>query len=303
MEDRFQQLLEKAIQMNATDIHLDNDGNKVTIGFRVNGNILAIESLKDDSKLFSYLMYLANLDLTNQIKPKTGNFEYVLENIRLSLRIAYMKSFLTTSCVIRILNHQLNLNIDNLSKDINDVNYFKKIKKLKNGLVLISGPTGSGKTTSLYTLLNSMSEKKIFTIEDPIEVYSDKIVQLAVNESIGLNYEACLKQLLRHDPDLIVIGEIRDENTANIALKAAITGHLVLATIHAFNSVTTILRMVDLKVNELMLQDILKGIISQRIIENNKEKYAIFEICDDKELEYYFRHKAFRKSFRNNPLF
>ena len=115
--------------------------------------------------------------------------------------------------------------------------FFKKMLKKPNGLFLISGPTGSGKTTTLYTLLNSIKNKKIFTIEDPIEIYSNRFIQIGINESINLGYDEAIKQVLRHDPDIIMIGEIRDEITAKMVVRAANTGHLVISTIHAASSI------------------------------------------------------------------
>lgn len=138
---------------------------------------------------------------------------------------------------------------------------------------MFSGPTGSGKTTTLYTLLNAVQNKKIFTLEDPVEVVNEKYVQIQINEKQHMSYADGIKQLMRHDPDIIMIGEIRDETAAKMAVRCALTGHLVVSTIHSFSCVSTILRMLDLGVEKYQLKDVLKGISSQRLFEKtNGEK-------------------------------
>jgi len=304
MENRLIELLKKAIYYNASDIHFSlNKRNIIKIEMRVNQDMKSIKTKNDDYKLIQYLQYLANLDVANQIKPTTGQFDMELDKSTISLRFAYMKSFQTTTGVLRILNHHQKLSVNNLSKFDLQNQYFKDLLNSKYGLILISGTTGSGKTTSLYTMLNSISNKKIYTIEDPIEIYSEKYIQLQVNNSIDLGYENCLKQLLRHDPDIIVIGEIRDETTAKIAIKAAFSGHLVFATIHSSSAITTILRMKEFKVSDYLLEDMLISVINQDLYQNKKLKVPIYEIMDRKDIVFYFTNNKLPRYFHKKNYY
>ena len=168
----------------------------------------------------------------------------------------------------------------------------------ENGLILFSGKTGSGKTTTLYNLLKQVSYKKIYTIEDPIEVYDENFVQLQVNRTAGLNYEHYVQQVLRHDPDIIMIGEIRDEKAARIAVVAANTGHLVLSTIHASSASSIISRMSELGVREDHLYEVLLCLSNQKMVNNTDGgKTVIYELMDEEEIEY------FRKNGRNSEDF
>ena len=168
----------------------------------------------------------------------------------------------------------------------------------RNGLYVLSGPTGSGKTTTLYTILNEVSGKKIFTLEDPIEVLSEKYVQLAVNDRRHLSYADGIRQLMRHDPDIVMIGEIRDSIAAEMAVRCALTGHLVLTSIHSGSCVSAINRLIDLGVSEPQLSDILCGISNQRLYDTaDNGKIGVYEIMDRKEVEYYFKNHCTSSSF------
>ena len=175
---------------------------------------------------------------------------------------------------------------------------FHSLVRRENGLILFSGKTGSGKTTTLYNLLKQVSYKKIYTIEDPIEVYDENFVQLQVNRTAGLNYEHYVQQVLRHDPDIIMIGEIRDEKAARIAVVAANTGHLVLSTIHASSASSIISRMSELGVREDHLYEVLLCLSNQKMVNNTDGgKTVIYELMDEEEIEY------FRKNGRNSEDF
>ena len=200
--------------------------------------------------------------------------------------------------MLRILNSNLKVEADKLSKLKSQNEYFKRLLKEDNGLVLFSGATGSGKTTTLYSLLKSVDGSIIYTIEDPIEVVNDKFVQLQINERIGFDYEAGIKQIMRHDPDIIMVGEIRDDKAAKMALRAANTGHLVLSTIHASSVASTIDRMVDLGVSEEYLYEMLICLVHQKMIINRSgEKVVIYEIMDKDEIDYYRRFKKHSDTF------
>ncbi len=298
MEDRLLALLRLAIKYNASDIHFSLKFEEMEIFMRIDGIVKKVKNDVDDIKLLRYLQYLANLDVGKPLEPQTGQFEMEVDNVLLSLRFAIVSSFNMTNGVLRILNTTLKIGIDNLSDNHGQNLFFKELLEKKNGLVLFSGPTGSGKTTTLYTLLKSKKGKVIFTIEDPIEVYNDEFVQIQVNEKAHLDYQEGIKQIMRHDPDIIMIGEIRDDKAAKMALRAANTGHLVLSSIHASNAASCISRMVDLGVSENYLYEMLLCLVNQRmIIDKYNKKHVIYEIMDKKEIEYFKIHKTNSNDF------
>ena len=292
MEKRLLAILRLAIKYNASDIHFCKKNEDIEIFMRIDNIPRKIKPNIGDDKLIRYLQYRSNLDIGNLTKPQTGQFEVDIDDNVLSLRFAVINSFSGTNAVLRILNSNLKVNADNLSNLTYQNDFFKQLLTYDNGLILFSGPTGSGKTTTLYSLLNSVSGSMIYTIEDPIEVYSNKYVQLQINETLGFDYEAGIKQILRHDPDIIMIGEIRDDKAARMALRAANTGHLVLSTIHASNASSCISRMVDLSVNENYLYEMLLCLVNQKMIINKEnKKQVVYEIMDKKEIEYFRIHK------------
>ena len=163
--------------------------------------------------------------------------------------------------------------------------------KMQAGLILISGPTGSGKTTTTYAFIDYLKHhlgKSIVTIEDPVEYQQPDIVQMQVNESLGMTYDVGIKEILRHDPDVIIIGEIRDNQTAHQALRAAFTGHLVISTVHAKNVMGTITRLLDLGISLQELEQALVGVVNQRLIQKEDERKAIFELCFGEQLDHLF---------------
>lgn len=289
MEERLIAILRLAIKYNATDIHFTLRYFDIVIELRVNGVCKRIKTNIDDYKLIRYLQYLANLDIGNSLLPQTGQFEIEVDNNTLSLRFALINNNSLSNGVLRILNNELRIDVKHLSNIKQQNAYFKSLLNNKIGLVLFSGPTGSGKTTTLYSLLNSIKNKKIFTLEDPIEVYNDNFIQVQINESIGLDYASGIKQVLRHDPDVIMIGEIRDEKAAKMAVTAANTGHLVLSTIHSSSSSSCISRMVELGVNEAHLYENLICIANQRMMydKQNKKKTVLYEIMDKNEITFF----------------
>ena len=298
MEERLLAILRLALKYEATDIHFNMKYNEVEISMRVDGVPRKLKSCIGDDKLVRYLQYLANLDVGNLTKPQTGQFEIEIDGTVLSLRFAIINTYNATSGVLRILNSNLKVTADNLSLDEVQNSFFKSLLEEENGLVLFVGPTGSGKTTTLYSLLKSVKNSVIYTIEDPIEVYNDNFVQLQVNEKLGLDYETGIKQILRHDPDIIMIGEIRDGKAASMALTASNTGHLVFSTIHASSASSVISRMVDLGVNESHLYEMLLCIVYQRMIINRSgEKVVVYEVMNKDEIDF------FRSNHHNSSSF
>lgn len=292
MQARLQEILKIALTYHVTDIHFDiskGDEEKITIEMRVNGKMKQIIPKEDDMRLFRYLMYRANLDVSDAFSPQTGSFKEIVGKEIISLRFAIVSSYHVVSGVLRILNNHSSLSVSALSDDQDTLQYLRQVTEHTNGLFLFSGPTGSGKTTTLYTLLNETEGKKIFSLEDPVEVVSDKYVQIQINEKQHMSYADGIKQLMRHDPDIIMIGEIRDESAAKMAVRCAFTGHLVVSTIHSFSCMTTLLRMEDLGVDHYQLKDVLKGISSQRLLERRDgRKTGVYEFLNERQIASYF---------------
>ena len=299
MEERLLAILRLALKSKATDIHFTQRGSEIIIEMRVEDHLRRVKSAFQDEKLLRYLQYLSNLDVGNILSPQTGQFEMEVDGVNLSLRFAVIHSYRFTNAVLRILNSSLKIEASKLSSLTKQNDLFSSLMKLPYGLILFSGPTGSGKTTSIYALLESVKDRKIFTIEDPIEVYHDGFVQLQVNEALGFGYHEGVKQILRHDPDIILIGEIRDEKAARIAVTAANTGHLVLSTIHASTASSCVSRMSDLGVKEEHLYEILMCLSGQRMMieKGSGKRRVLYEIMDQEEIAY------FRQYGRNSPSF
>ena len=297
MEERLNEILKIALKNNVTDIHFSLGEDNCVIEMRVTGVIRKIRSKENDMRFFCYLMYRANLDLSTTIAPQTGQFETTVNGKKLALRFAMVSSYRVTSGVMRILNNHGLLTTGLLTASEETADWLRSITSHRSGLYVFSGPTGSGKTTTLYTILDEVQGKKIFTLEDPVEVLSEKYVQLAVNDKRHLSYADGIKQLMRHDPDIVMIGEVRDSTAAEMAVRCALTGHLVLTSIHSSSCINAINRLIDLDVSRLQLQDILMGMSNQRLYDTEKGKTGVYEIMDRSELEYYFANHRTSSSF------
>lgn len=299
MEKRLNEILSLALRHNVTDIHFSLSEGMCLIEMRVNGTIRRIRSKPDDERFFHYLMYRANLDLSASLEPQTGRFEVTVRDRKLALRFALVSSYSVTSGVLRILNNHGVLSSGVLTARKEQAAWLQSICSHRSGLYVFSGPTGSGKTTTLYTILDEVEGKKIFTLEDPVEVLSEKYVQLAVNDKRHLSYAEGIKQLMRHDPDIVMIGEVRDSIAAEMAIRTALTGHLVLTSLHSSSCINAINRLIDLGVSRLQLQDILFGMSNQRLYDTREGgKIGVYEIMDRKEIEYYFLNHTHSPGFR-----
>ena len=299
MEELLLYYLRIALKYHVTDIHfsLINEA-ELKVEMRVNGVIRELKDQRADVRFFRYLLYRSNMDVSRTMLPQTGRFEELVDGEPVSLRFALVSSYRIASGVLRILNNHAPLQIDDLTVSGDTSVWMKHILQTRSGLYLFSGPTGSGKTTTLYTILNEADGKKIFTLEDPIEIYSEKYIQLQINEKQNLGYDAGIKQLMRHDPDILMIGEIRDSTAAHMAVRCALTGHLVVSTIHARNCIGAINRMIDLGVSRLTLTDVLKGVSCQRLYSlEDGRRIGIYEVMNGKEAAYYFNNDTTSPSF------
>lgn len=273
IEEFFNILIEKAIKSRSSDIHIESTENSIVIRLRIDGNLKIFYIYEKDflQVLSSYLKLLSKLDLTMTRLPMDGRFSLKVNDNKYDFRISTIPTINGESIVIRVLD---NKNIKKSIKELGFSNYIynevENITKLTQGLVLITGPTGSGKSTTLYSILEELNsqDKKIITIEDPVEYKVKHVQQISVNKELGLNFDDILRRVLRQDPDILLIGEIRDTISLNIALQASLTGHLVLASIHANNSLETLSRLIDLKADRYLLSSSLKYIISQRLVLN-----------------------------------
>ncbi|QRG86026.1 ATPase, T2SS/T4P/T4SS family [Bulleidia sp. zg-1006] len=297
MKARLKDWLKEALLRKASDIHfIKQDGKAIQMEFRTMQGIEMVSTKPEDERLFHYLMYLANLDVSRAYLPQSGSFEIQIGEQSLSCRFALIQSHHQQSAVLRILNHNHHFQIEELTTSKNNRDWMRRMMAMKSGFVLFSGLTGSGKTTTMYSILQQIQGKKIFSLEDPIEVYQENMVQLQVSKE-QLSYEEGIKQLLRHDPDIILIGEIRDSVAAKMAYRCALTGHLVFSSIHASSSILAIRRMVDLGVPLGRLKEVLVGISYQELVEEDGHKQSIYEVMDEKELSYYFQNQKHSPEF------
>jgi general secretion pathway protein E len=241
--------------------------------FRIDGKLKTFFAFKSEFFKFisSFIKLNSNLDMTQVRLPLDGRFSLNIENKKYDFRVSTMPTLEAESIVLRILDDKnINKNLQTLGLSKNLLEILTQTLKLTQGLILISGPTGSGKTTTLYSILQELNseEKKIITVEDPIEYKIDSICQIPINSKIGLSFELVLKNILRQDPDIIFIGEIRDKFSLDIALQASLTGHLVIASIHSNSAVETISRLIDLQADPFLISTTLKLIMAQRLVLN-----------------------------------
>ena len=272
--DKFlNELLLFSIKLRASDIHIEQYKDLILFKFRIDGKLKTFFTFKMEFFKFisSFIKLNSNLDMTQCRLPLDGRFSLNIENKKYDFRVSTMPTLEAESIVLRILdNKNINKNLQTLGLSQNLLEILTKTLKLTQGLILISGPTGSGKTTTLYSILQELNceEKKIITVEDPIEYKIDSICQIPINSKIGLSFELVLKNILRQDPDIIFIGEIRDKFSLDIALQASLTGHLVIASIHANSAVETILRLIDLQADPFLISSTLKLVMAQRLVLN-----------------------------------
>ncbi|MGB1226564.1 MAG: GspE/PulE family protein [Poseidonibacter sp.] len=273
IEDFLECLINFSIITRASDIHIEQFEELVLFRFRVDGKLKTFFSfsMKLLKVISSYIKLISNLDITQTRLPQDGRFSICIGNDTFDFRLSTMPTSDAESLVIRILDKKnINKSIQDLGLSSDIFSILKNALRLTQGLILITGPTGAGKTTTLYSILQELnsSEKKIITVEDPIEYKINSISQIAVNTKVGLSFEVILKNILRQDPDIIFIGEIRDKFSLDIALQASLTGHLVLASIHSNNAVETISRLMDLNADPFLISSSLKLILAQRLVLN-----------------------------------
>jgi type IV pilus assembly protein PilB len=264
-------LIQRAIRDGASDIHLEPSRTKCRVRFRLDGILYEVMNPAADlyPALVSRLKVMANLDIAERRIPQDGRIQVNTQGRVVDLRLSSLPGIFGEKIVLRVLDKNKSLlDIDKLSMTQQNQNTFIRLLKRSHGLILVTGPTGSGKTTTLYAAINYLNsiEKSIVTIEDPVEYQVDIVNQNQVKEMIGLSFAKILKHVLRQDPDIIMVGEIREKETAEIAVQAALTGHLVLSTLHTNESTGAIARLIEMGIEPYLLSSSLIGVIAQRLI-------------------------------------
>jgi len=295
VEQKCEQLLLKAYHFGASDLLLVPTNIEYRIYFRKYDKLLHAGELPNDlaERMISYYKFLAQLDISERRKPQSGSFQKAMAQKPYAFRVSTLPSvFSKESLIIRLL-------LQNHAFPLTSLCFFKsaahKLMELvqnRQGLLFFTGATGSGKSTSLYSLIHYCStelNRHVISLEDPVENHQGKLLQIQVNERAGITYATGLKAILRHSPDVIMIGEIRDQETAKIAIQAALTGHLVLSTIHAKDSVSCLYRLLDLGVSLEELRQTVLGIVAQVLMplpQHQEGRRALFEILSDEDLEH-----------------
>ena len=269
--DIVNEMIIDAINKKASDIHFDPTEDYLNVRIRVDGELLEYAKVPAFVKknLLTRIKIISGMNITESRLPQDGAIKNLSDQIDLDLRVSSLPIVDGEKIVIRILNYTMSSSgLENLGLSEKNLEKINKLIKMPNGIILVAGATGSGKSTTVYSILQILNtvSKNIITVEDPVEMKIEGINQVQVMSDIGLTFGATLRSILRQDPDIIIIGEIRDDETARIAVRASITGHLVLSTIHTNNSLNTIERLLDMEVERYLLGSALTGIISQRLV-------------------------------------
>lgn len=269
--DIVNEMIIDAVNHGASDIHFDPNEKELKVRVRIDGSLLEYANVPNTVKknLITRIKIISGMNITESRLPQDGAIKGLIENLDVDLRVSSLPIVDGEKIVIRILDYSMsNKGLESLGLTKNNYEKVKELIKKPNGIIMVTGATGSGKSTTVYSMLQVLNktESNIITVEDPVEMKIPGINQVQVMSEIGLTFSNTLRSILRQDPDIIMIGEIRDDETARIAVRAAITGHLVLSTIHTNNSLNTIERLLDMDVERYLLGSALSGIISQRLV-------------------------------------
>jgi len=259
-----------AIKDGASDIHIEPDRNRTHIRYRIDGALrdLMKPPMGLHASIISRIKVIGNMDIAEKRLPQEGRVRIIAKGHEIDLRVSSMPTLLGEKIVIRVLDKSsLKIRMEELGFRQEALAAFKRMLNQPHGLVLVTGPTGSGKTTTLYSALDLLNnpERNIVTVEDPVEYQLDMVNQIQVNSAIGMTFARALRSILRQDPDVIMIGEIRDEETARVAIQAALTGHLVLATLHTNDAPGTVSRLLDMGIEPYLLSSAINGVVAQRL--------------------------------------
>jgi type II secretory ATPase GspE/PulE/Tfp pilus assembly ATPase PilB-like protein/CheY-like chemotaxis protein len=264
-------IIAEGIQSRASDIHLEPEESGVAVRYRIDGVLRQVMVLPKPAgiPLVSRIKIMASLDIADRLRPQDGRARVAVSGNRVDLRVSTLPASQGEKVVIRILDQRSTiLSLDSLGLLPDEMTAIQELLQAREGIVLVTGPTGSGKTTTLYSMLRAVQGRgvNIVTVEDPVEYRLQGIVQVQVNEKAGLTFPAALRSILRQDPDVILVGEIRDKETANIAIQASLTGHLVLSTLHTNDAASSVTRLVDIGIESYKIAAALKGVVAQRLM-------------------------------------
>jgi type IV pilus assembly protein PilB len=290
------QMILNAVQQRASDIHVEAQEKQVIVRYRVDGALRTEKTLAKDMQdvLISRLKIISKLNIAEKRLPQDGRIQISVEQRKVDIRISTLPSIYGESVVLRVLDQSIGI------KDLHELGFadqnlqtFERALKRPNGMILISGPTGSGKTSTLYSAMQKVNREdvKIITVEDPVEYRMQGVTQMQVNHQIGLSFASGLRSILRQDPNIVMIGEIRDVETAEIAVRASLTGHLVLSTIHTNNSISTISRLLDMGIESYLLASSVVCVLSQRLVRRVCPNCRSYTPLKPDEIEV-FRHQG-----------
>lgn len=325
IENEAKILISQAVKQNISDIHIMPSEHNYSVHFRSNGYLIewGVKDLSWGKRLISYFKFLADMDVGEKRRPQSGACEFNYsskageEKLQVELRFSTITNVnLLESLVIRVIFSQHNQSTLINTYFPQDLTIMRQLIQRKSGLVLFSGPVGSGKTTTIYQLLRERAVEEaiqVITMEDPVEIHEPAFLQTQVNEKANINYDLLIKSALRHHPDILFIGEIRDEETARMTIRGALTGHLMIATIHARDTAGVIARLQELNISYEQLKQTLIGVISQRLvpcycnichtsgsiecshIPKHFKRAAIFELLESDNLKLLFQHDSFNQ--------
>ncbi|PIC98787.1 GspE/PulE family protein [Sporosarcina sp. P29] len=290
------QIISSAVSMKSSDIHIDPQEHQVIIRFRIDGKLQTERVIPKhmQSMLLARIKIMGNLNITESRLPQDGRIKVMIDFRPIDLRLSTLPTVFGEKVVMRILDLSSSLN-DMTKLGFGPTNLERFIEEIEkpNGIVLISGPTGSGKSSTLYAALNRLNseEVNIITIEDPVEYQLEGINQIQVNSNVGLTFATGLRSILRQDPDVVMVGEIRDKETVEIAIRASLTGHLVLSTIHTNDSVASISRLLDMGVEPFLLTASLNAIVAQRLIRRVCRDCGTTQQATEREKEIFSRRR------------
>nr|WP_294916987.1 ATPase, T2SS/T4P/T4SS family [uncultured Neokomagataea sp.] len=265
------QIIFRAVENRASDIHIEPDENRLIVRYRYDGVLHEADSLSPrmTAALISRVKIMARLDIAERRLPQDGRIKLAVRGHEVDFRVSTVPGLHGEIVVLRVLDRTaVRFDYANLGLSQSIIELFRNALEMPNGIVLVTGPTGSGKTTTLYTGLSGLNatERNVMTVEDPIEYQLSGINQIQTRPAIGLNFSSLLRALLRQDPDVIMVGEIRDLETAQIAVQAALTGHLVLSTLHTNSAAAAVTRLRDMGLEDYLLTAVLRGVLAQRLV-------------------------------------
>ncbi|MEM7706993.1 MAG: type II secretion system ATPase GspE [Pseudomonadota bacterium] len=290
-------IMQRAVESRASDIHIEPFENRLKVRYRIDGVLQEVEAPPSSSTaaVISRVKIMAKLNIAERRLPQDGRIMLRVQGKELDLRVSTVPTAHGESVVMRILDREsVVFSFDKLGFREPVLSQFNEVLDLPHGIILVTGPTGSGKTTTLYTALSQINtpERKIITVEDPVEYQLEGVNQIQAKQSIGLDFAAALRSIVRQDPDVIMIGEMRDLETAKIAIQSALTGHLVLSTIHTNDAPGGVTRLLDMGVDDYLLTSTVTGILAQRLVRrldpDSREPYeALPEVVEELELARY----------------